>query len=158
VDPLELEIRRWLSKELSVPLERISGTSTLEDGFGVTGDDAIELFQAYEKTFQVDISALWGEWRAFFGPEGGPLWFPLFVPPFVVAMLLVFVASSKVGHHLSELWEFSIMVALGLLLWFVWARLGYWPLTLLVPEFAQKPFKQITVGDLVAAARRGSWG
>jgi hypothetical protein len=34
VDPLELKIHRWLSKEIGVPIERISRTSTAQANYG----------------------------------------------------------------------------------------------------------------------------
>jgi acyl carrier protein len=58
VDPLELEVYRLVARERSEPIERISPATRLGADLGMDGDDAVEFFQAYEKAFQVDISAL----------------------------------------------------------------------------------------------------
>jgi hypothetical protein len=73
----------------------------------------------------------------------------------IAATALFFVVASKFAINLPQWLEFSIIMALAIVLWFGWSRLSYWPLTRLIPEL--KPLRQITVADLVAAARRGSW-
>ncbi len=47
MDSLELEIRRLLSKERGISIERISTASRLGDDLGMDGDDAVEFFQLY---------------------------------------------------------------------------------------------------------------
>jgi len=155
MDLLELEVRRLISKERGMSIERISATSRLGDDLGMDGDDAVEFFQAYERAFRVDISALRAEWSAYFGPEGGasPVVLLVFAPGAIVAMTSIFIIESTTGIQLSSWLKVSVVTALTMFLSFAWSRWTFWPLNRLFPS----RLKQITVADLIEAARRGTW-
>jgi len=155
MDPLELEVRHLVSKEAGVSIERIRATSRLQDDLGMDGDDAVEFFQAYERAFRVDISALWVEWSSHFGPEGGasPAILLLFAPGAIVAMTSIFIIETITGIPLSSWLRSLVVTVLTMVLSFAWARWSFWPLSQMFPS----RLRQITVADLVEAARRGTW-
>jgi Protein of unknown function (DUF1493) len=74
MNSLELEIRRLVSRETGISIERVALTSTLGTDCGMDGIDAVDFFEVYEKEFKVDIGELWTEWPAYFCPEGWPPW------------------------------------------------------------------------------------
>jgi hypothetical protein len=119
VDDLELKVRRFVSDKLGVRLDRVHPTSTLGKDFGMGGDEAVEFFDAYAETFQVDITAVRAEWSEFFGPEGsGPsalLFLVPFLVPFVLAAILTYV-GQRFGLRLRSELGFAVVAVVGGLL------------------------------------------
>ena len=64
------KVREFISEQINVPFERIRPGMRLLQDFGVDGDDATELFEAFEQRFAVDLSGF--VFERHFGPEGGP--------------------------------------------------------------------------------------
>ena len=75
-DTLEEEVVAFIASERREQRERLSPRTTLFGDLGVDGDDAEELFDAFMKRFEVDMS----ECRAkeHFGPEGFVPWAPIY--------------------------------------------------------------------------------
>jgi hypothetical protein len=156
MDSLEHDVRHLVSRQTGIEIERIGLTSTLGMDCGMDGDDAVELFESYEREFHVDISLLWLEWSTYFGSEVWPRWgFILVIIPLIPAATLMLIAEYWAGLRLPSWMEFPIFLISGMLLWGAWGVRSYWPLQHVFP--ALKPLRQITVADLVEAARRGRW-
>jgi hypothetical protein len=122
--------------------------STLGEDFGLDGDDAVEFLGAYADAFQVDVTALQAEWSEFFGPEAGPgcLTALFLLVPFAVAAILVFSVGWTFGFPRA------MIAIVGGVLMFAWRRVSFWPYKKLFPLM-----KEITVAELIEAARRGRW-
>jgi len=153
VDELERDICRFVSETVGMRLDRVHLTSTLGKDFGLDGDDAVEFFEAYANAFQVDVTGLRVEWSEFFGPEasGGGATGLLFLAPFVVAAASVFLVQWIFGFPWPNERALVVLILGGVLL-LAWRRLDFWPYEKLFPL----P-KQITVAELIEAARRGRW-
>ena len=64
---LDASLVEFLSKELGVPISRLTPSTTLGRDLGVDGDDGVELIEFYGRRFDVDLSGFRpGE---HFGPE-----------------------------------------------------------------------------------------
>lgn len=61
-------IKVFVSKYWSVPVNRLSQETKLEDDLGITGDDAVDFFDKFSKEFNIDLSAL--DFRRYFESEG----------------------------------------------------------------------------------------
>jgi acyl carrier protein len=59
---------QFVSKYWSVSANNLSKDTRLEDDLGITGDDAVELFDKFSKEFHIDISDL--DLRKYFESEG----------------------------------------------------------------------------------------
>ena len=66
---LDDRVIAWLADHLAVPISKISATSRIGEDFGVDGDDALELLQAYSEKFGVDCKGF--DIKRYFGPEAG---------------------------------------------------------------------------------------
>jgi len=71
-----LSIRRILSRETGIPLDRITPASRLAEDLHMDGDDASDFFERFFDRFQVDASEF--RFEKFFGQEAGAL-FPVSV-------------------------------------------------------------------------------
>jgi acyl carrier protein len=67
-DPIFERLRNFICEELSVKRERLTPSTRIEDDLGCTGDDAVELMQAFGKQFNVDLRAL--NIEEYFDAEG----------------------------------------------------------------------------------------
>lgn len=59
-----------------IPKERLTPETTLFGDLGVDGDDGSELLRDFGREFSVDMAGC--DLRRHFGPEGLPLWAPLY--------------------------------------------------------------------------------
>lgn len=76
-DLLEMRVRTFLAEVCSVRPERIDRQTALRGDLGIDGDDAVELFWAFGKEFQVDLSGL--DLSKHFGSEGMSLLAPIYL-------------------------------------------------------------------------------
>ena len=67
-DSLPAAVRSFVANQLGVPLSKVADESRLFHDLGCDGDDAIELLEAYCRTFRVDIREV--DTNRYFGPEG----------------------------------------------------------------------------------------
>ena len=106
------------------------------------GDDAVEFFDEFARTFTVDITLLGEDWHAYFAAEGMPLG----------TTLLVVVPGALIGIVLSRSFPFLpgwAWFLVGFVAWmFLFARWIHW---------RNKTSPQITMQDLVDSARAGKW-
>ncbi len=70
VNSNQADVILFLSRELSLPTNRITLNLSLFHDLGVDGDDAFELLKTYALKFTVDISEF--RFYDYFGPEGAP--------------------------------------------------------------------------------------
>src|SRR5687768_14916691 len=68
---LDEAVKAFIARECSGRVERIRLDTTLFGDLGIDGDDADELFAAFSREFDVDLTEL--ELSKHFGPEGLPL-------------------------------------------------------------------------------------
>jgi len=73
-DPIDQRVREFLADFWRVRLERLDDQTTLVS-LGIAGDDAVDLFEAFGREFDVDLSEL--DCGKHFGSEGVPLWAPI---------------------------------------------------------------------------------
>jgi hypothetical protein len=66
---LEKRVKALVARETGMRVERISLTTRVAQDIGCDGDDAVELFEAFAKEFDVDLKGI--QWNKHFGPEGG---------------------------------------------------------------------------------------
>jgi hypothetical protein len=156
VESLESRVRRAVAEERGVALKRVGLASTLGRDLGMDGDDAVGFFRNFETEFHVDLRALWSEWDLYFASEAwGPVGLLVVGLPILCAVIVLVLLARWTGIRLAGWMEFGALSALGLALWVSWQYTGYWPLRRFVQALREK--KQITVADLIAAARRGAW-
>ena len=65
---LEHRVKALVANETGMCIERISLDTRIAQDIGCDGDDACELFEAFAKEFDVDLSRL--TWNKHFSPEG----------------------------------------------------------------------------------------
>lgn len=68
---IEQSILAFVAEETGYNPKRLVLNSRLAQDIGVDGDDAVELFQKFEKRYEVDLTSLYEHWDQHFGPEGG---------------------------------------------------------------------------------------
>lgn len=123
--------------------EKIGLKDRLAEDLGIDGDDAVELFEAYETELRVDLSVLYASWNKHFGPEGFPL-------PLGFGLVLVASIVGGVAGGLNAPAWLAVLVGLAVgLFWLI--PLRAWPL----PTPESHP---VRVEDLITAARSGRWG
>ena len=141
----EAHVLRFVADKTNVRLEKVSLVARLGHDLGVDGDDAVELFEAYEKEFHVDLRLLWETWSEHFGPEAS-----FFVsPPFLVACVAIgtsIIFLQIISGISLPSWSIVVVAIVG----GFFVALGY-------VRVYRTPLKEITVADLVNAARRGAW-
>jgi hypothetical protein len=152
MDQLERDICRFVSETVGVQLDRVHLRSTLGKDLGVDGDDAIEFFDAYSLAFHVDVTALQAKWSEFFGPEGLGAGQLIMLVPFAVAAILLFSVGWMFGLQPRADLALVIIAIVGGVLMFPWRHISFWP----YEKLFSLP-KQITVAELIEAARRGRW-
>ena len=62
------KVKSFVSKFWSVKVDKLNRETRLEDDLGITGDDAIEFFDAFYEEFKVDLKTL--NISKYFGSEG----------------------------------------------------------------------------------------
>jgi acyl carrier protein len=67
-DPILERLRDFISEQLSVRRESLAPSTRIQEDLGCTGDDAVELMQAFAKQFSVDLRAL--NLKEYFDEEG----------------------------------------------------------------------------------------
>lgn len=110
-DDFEVQIKDFLSAQLSIPRNRLRLQDSFSHDYGVDGDDAVELIQAYSALFDVSVDSF--ELDKYFGPEQAASPLRLFVwayywmfdksklptmPRFTVKDLLDGIEAGKLGH------------------------------------------------------------
>jgi acyl carrier protein len=68
---IEQSVVGFVAEETGYNPKRLALDSRLAHDIGVDGDDAVELFQKFEKRYEVDLTSLYEHWDQHFGPEGG---------------------------------------------------------------------------------------
>jgi len=63
------EVIKIVSKESGVPIEKLNGTTLIEEDLRITGDDAWEVIEALEVKYHLDLIEF--EFLKHFGPEVG---------------------------------------------------------------------------------------
>ena len=53
---MNIELNKFIIKQIGVDAEEITDGALIEDHLGVYGDDAVELIVSYGKMFNVDVS------------------------------------------------------------------------------------------------------
>jgi len=92
-DHLEARVRKFVAEFCSVRPERIDRQTTLLGNLGVDGDDAVELFMAFEKEFQVDLSGL--DLSKHFGSEGMSLLAPIYLLLLPIHLIICAIRRGK---------------------------------------------------------------
>src|SRR5262249_47544673 len=141
MDTLETSIIDFVADESGIRRDKVLLTSRLSKDLGIEGLDAEELFEAFGKKFNVDLTVLWDYWDFHFSPEGGPGW------TIAIPLLVCFLIGEAIHRALGwfPFWAYGVAL---FVLW-IWP-LRCWPLA------GEAPL-QITVQELVEAARQGRW-
>jgi acyl carrier protein len=63
------QVKDLIAKETKARPDKVQLHTRIEDDLGTTGDDAVELMEAFMEHFQVDMTGY--EHQKHFGPEGG---------------------------------------------------------------------------------------
>lgn len=138
---------------MAIPLERIGTQATLRSDLGMDGDDAVEFFDAYATRFNVDLSPLSARWHDYFDvepPRSSPREAAAWLLLLAVWLPLTLGANAALGNTLPA-WVAGLG---GGLLLGIWWYFDYWPLGDILPP---RPHRQVSVLDLLEAARSGSW-
>jgi len=149
MNDLEERIVDLLTDQMQVRRSRIQLSTTLADGIGMDGDDAVEFFERFAEQFNVDLTELGQHWHRHFGLEGGPV----SLPPELWLAIAVGAVAGLALHY----WVHWIPGWLGVIVLVV----ASWPIALKLyairnPSIAP-PMRPITVQDLVDAATSGKW-
>jgi acyl carrier protein len=141
MNSVEERVRRLVASQRALSVERVTVESRLQDDLGLEGDDAVELFKAFEKEFETDCSALWRLWDEHFAPEGGVS------PLFALVLAGLFGAGFALGTFQKWLppWIYGVALA-GIWIW----PLRCWPVR-------GRNLSPITVQNLIDAARTRRW-
>jgi len=141
---LTSRILAFTASERVMPIDSIQLESRLSHDLGMDGYDAVEFFEAFGKSFSVDLAPLYRDWSRYFGPEGfGLNWRVALVLIFATAA--GFLLSVKVGLFPQWVWTAS----LALIVLFLTRRF--------CPEVLSIKSLPVTVQDLVDAAEAGKW-
>lgn len=141
---IEQRIIALVSHETGMKREHIKLTSRLVHDFGMDGDDAVECFEKFSTDFNAEIAPLWNHWHEHFGPEA--------VAP-SMGYVIILVASVILGDILHSAFRgipsWAWMILLIIVYHWVHHRLF----------FDREGIKAIpvTVGDLMDAAKAGTW-
>ena len=68
---IEQNVLRFVAEETGCSAKRLTLTSRLAHDVGADGDDAVDLFEKFEKKYDVDLTLLYQHWDEHFSPEGG---------------------------------------------------------------------------------------
>jgi acyl carrier protein len=93
---LEKRVRALVADMTGTRIERISLNTRISHDIGCDGDDAVELFEAFAKEFDVDLSGI--KWERHFGPEGGNPFGCFFI------VLVVLFGWSARGNKIVSKW------------------------------------------------------
>jgi hypothetical protein len=108
----------------------------------VDGDDAVELFQKFEKKYEVDLTSLYEHWDQHFGPEGSS-------PPmgFLIAIGAAVIVGDLLNRAYRPIPTWAWMTALLVAYLFVHGKFFSEPVN----------YIPITVQELVDAAISHKW-
>jgi hypothetical protein len=145
---LEEQIIDFIATQTGTKRARVHLYSSLAEDIGMDGDDAVEFFEQYGKTFGVDLTALNANWEDHFLPEGWggpPLAFFSAVGVGVIAGDLLHSAVTWIPF-----WAATLITTLAfyLILAEIHERLTKGP---------ARPKLPILVSELVEAAIAGQW-
>lgn len=149
-DELEWRIKQMLGESLGCDVDELAASYRLKTDLGMEGHRAVGFFKEYGKEFGVDLKGLWTNWSFFFRPD---------------------------GVHLSKATKLALIVAgsAGLLQWLLFRHFsalagfvtvfGIFLIILASVKIAERmnggperpTTQEITVGDLIQAARTGRW-
>ena len=142
---LASRIQTFTAHERGMSIECIRLESRLSHDLGMDGDDAVEFFEAFGKSFSIDLAPLYKDWSRYFGPEWyiGLNW--RLAPLVIFATAAGFLLSVKVGLLPQWVWT----VSLALIALFLFHRYR--------PYILAAKMLPITVQDLIDAANAGKW-
>lgn len=142
----EQQIIDLIVAETSIRRDRIHLSSSLGEDIGMEGDDAVEFFEKFGETFNVDLTGLYEHWDRHFFPEGGT---PL---AFWFVVIFVSILGAELLHQTLR-WIPFWLTCIGTTLAFTWLYVK------LLKRFGPPPIvkRPITVQTLVDAATRGEW-
>lgn len=143
-DSIEDRVYAFVADELGVKRETLTPSSTLSHNLGMEGDDAVEFFERFAKTFSLDFKQLGADWDAYFFAEGAGLGTMLCV----LVLSGIFAVAFGLAFPNLPLWVPGILGVLGGVFGWV-AAIYYWP--------KMHPRSQISIQDLVDCARAGIW-
>lgn len=140
-DSIKAEVLRLVVDQTGVVPDKVHTSSRLLHDLRMDGDDAVDFFNSVHERFGTDLTHLHEHWSEHFGPEGFSCWNGLVIIP---AALIGGVVAGLAG--LSTFRGIAIAVAL----------LGAW---LLVTQRWGPPDRMvpITVGEVIAAVKAGTW-
>jgi acyl carrier protein len=141
---LEERIIEFTAEERGMKREDVELSSSLSDDLGMDGDDAVEFFEKFGKTFSVDLELLWQHWHRHFGPEFSGLSLGAIV--LVVACVVLGDLLHRAFHRIPG---WAAMIALIVVAVYAYNRF-----------FADRNPDGViptTVQDLVDAAKAGKW-
>ena len=145
-DPDYEDVKALIVRIAGVRPDEITPDARLLHDMGIDGDDAVELFAAFETQFTVDLQPLYQHWARHFGPEGLPLKDGLkFMSGALPIMLIVVFGGVRAG--LPE-WAVMTLAFAAVVVWVV--PLRSWP-------WKTRPMIGIAVRDLCQAAATGRW-
>ncbi len=145
---LEWRIQQMLGESLGCDVEELAASYRLKTDLGLEGDRAVEFFKAYGIKFEVDLKELRASWPFFFRREGIQL---------SRATTLALIVAGSAGllqwalfPHFSALAGFVTVFGIFLII------LASCKIAERLNRGPEKPgMQEITVGDLIQAARTG---
>lgn len=139
---IEAEVIELVARHGGLSPEKVSTTSRLFHDLGFDGDDAVELFEAFQERFDVELTPLYEHWSSHFGPEGcgSPKGLLLSLALMLVPPL------ALMPFDVSPMWGWTAALA-GVVGWMIVRRI--WPI--------EDDTVPIAVKDLVIAAETKSW-
>jgi hypothetical protein len=69
VNPIEERVFEFVASETGVHKRKLKLTTRVREDLRRDGGDAGEFFQSFAIKFDADLSPLWNNWDAYFGPE-----------------------------------------------------------------------------------------
>lgn len=141
MDALESSVVDFTARQLSVRREKIGLESRLGRDLGVDGDDAVQFFDQFEKTFNVSLSNLRSEWGYHFGPEASFTGRQLFGSLICISLVLL---ALLLARQLPT-WGLCVDIATAALS-LIWVLVA-----------GRQRLVDISINDLVNAAKNRKW-
>lgn len=135
------EVMDLLAAERGLAPDKVHASSRLFQDLGLNGDDAVDFFASLEDRFGTDLTALYGRWPDYFGPEvfgwhGG----------------ILIVVTAIIGASVAGILNLGIAmgIALSILLLAAWTwGLKKWG--------RRSKLQPITVAQVIDAVEAGAW-
>jgi len=84
-----IKVKEFIAAYWNKPLDKISDETRIEDDLGITGDDAYEFMEEFQKKFDVDLTTF--KFDMHFGPEAS------FDPIVVIVVVLLGLIFGSFG-------------------------------------------------------------